>query len=710
MPTPTDFNFCVQYYRQPTPPSAEWEDDLAHIARLGFTAIQLRPQWVWHEREEGKFLWDDLDRLIELAGHNGLNVLFKFFLETAPAWLYKNYDARRVTPDGSPIVPRARGSFPVGGWMPCFDRPVVWEKAARFVRAGVERYRHKPNILGWHLWNEPRSRPFQDCACEHSTAFYRKWLAETFGSVEHFNETFGLAVQDWGDIDPPPDISGYYDSWLWRTSRAHAVAAWIGRMAALVRALDPDRPLFCHVGFNTLLQPTFTDTSHDVLTSREVDVFGTSLPHWTGDFHTFFNVERPALFSNPLYRDESYLYGLQARWIGAVKDYFWINEVYGNSWNYMAEDYTGDDLRFMLASTISEGARGIVVWQFKAERFSEESVTSGLVEIDGSDTDRSLAVSSLCKARQRAPAAFASWRPEKARVAVVFDFAADMYSQMEHAESMGNLGTVRYRYKESVKGWYGMLWRQGLAVDLVAVEYLERIRDYELVVLPYMHLVGEEQAGVLRAYVEDGGTLVADPGLAFRDRRAWVQPVRPGQGLDLLFGCREPKLKAIPEPVQVMALDVVMEAHAMLARLEPCGTGFDLSGGANTLIANSVGKGRTFYFSFYPGLSHRAAAGDRGFALAARLLAEAGIETHWSAERPLLRLRKGTVGNAEENLPAAWVLNFEPDELPLPLRNLEPGSYRCALTGRSVNTAADGAVIAGREVMFLVPEKFDGKG
>jgi len=68
MPRPDGFHLCVQYYRQPTPPPEEWEDDLKHIKSLGFTAVQLRPQWAWHEVEEGVFRWEDIDRLpVEFA-------------------------------------------------------------------------------------------------------------------------------------------------------------------------------------------------------------------------------------------------------------------------------------------------------------------------------------------------------------------------------------------------------------------------------------------------------------------------------------------------------------------------------------------------------------------------------------------------------------------------------------------------------------------
>src|SRR3990172_3964272 len=125
----------------------------------------------------------------------------------------------------------------------------------------------------------------------------------------------------------------------------------------------------------------------------------------------------------------------------------------------MAGDYSGDDIRFMLASTISEGARGIVIWQFKPERFSEESITSGLIELDGSDTERSLAAGEICRARAKAPELFRSYSPAKAQIAIVFDFASDMYSEIEDAEDLSRAGTVCYRYKESLKGWYSLLWR-----------------------------------------------------------------------------------------------------------------------------------------------------------------------------------------------------------------------------------------------------------
>lgn len=61
------YPFGVQCYRAPTPLPEEWQEDLAKLSGWGMTHIQLRPQWRWHERVQGRFVWDDLDQLFDVA-------------------------------------------------------------------------------------------------------------------------------------------------------------------------------------------------------------------------------------------------------------------------------------------------------------------------------------------------------------------------------------------------------------------------------------------------------------------------------------------------------------------------------------------------------------------------------------------------------------------------------------------------------------------
>ncbi len=160
----------VQYYRAPTPLPEEWPLDLPRIRDLGFDFIQVRPQWRWHERREGEFRWEDLDRLFDLCARHGLKVMFQFMLETAPAWLYEKHACFRIDLFGHRILPRGHGAFYVGGWLPCFDHPMVRAEGERFIRAAVERYRSHESLLLWEAWNEPRSRPVGECCCPASLA------------------------------------------------------------------------------------------------------------------------------------------------------------------------------------------------------------------------------------------------------------------------------------------------------------------------------------------------------------------------------------------------------------------------------------------------------------------------------------------------------------------------------------------------------------
>ena len=62
----------AQYYRPPFPGDRYWEDDLARMAASGLNTVQLWVLWGWVEPEPGRFVFDDYDRLVELAGRKGL--------------------------------------------------------------------------------------------------------------------------------------------------------------------------------------------------------------------------------------------------------------------------------------------------------------------------------------------------------------------------------------------------------------------------------------------------------------------------------------------------------------------------------------------------------------------------------------------------------------------------------------------------------------
>lgn len=527
----------VHYYRAPTPVPSEWKADLANIKRMGFEFIQVRPQWRWHERNEGEFQFDDLDRLFDLALKSNLKVLCKFFLPSAPQWLFDNYGAVRMTPDGRAMQPITLGAVYMGGFAPCFDKDLVREKAQWFIHATVERFREHPALVAWNAWNEPRSRPAADCACPDSMAKYRQWLAGKFGTVEDLNAFFGLAVSgkgaDFSSVGPPNIYADYAGWLLFRSWRAEMIADRIGWVAREIRGLDAGHPIICHSGFASVLQDVLEDTTNDYLNAREVDLYGSSCPNRVADMA---QLEGPA----PIY--EAATVDLLCARLRGVSSPFWINEVYcsrGPGPRPRPASY----LRQTTYHTVASGAKGILYWQYRSERVSTESFGGGLTEINGEPTERSREAARIVRVLKSNEEDFAPARTPDAIVGIPYDFQSDLMSRLETTTpGMGDTPPVvrqDYPYKSALRGAHLALWELDLPVDVVPSEEYEELLRYKAVYLPCPRMVSPEQIEVLQRFVRNGGLLICEPSPAMRDGNGWVSPSIPPAPLVRLLGGRE---------------------------------------------------------------------------------------------------------------------------------------------------------------------------
>ncbi len=598
----------VQYYRQPTPLPSEWEADLSAIRKMGFDVIQLRPQWRWHERNEGELDFSDLDRLFELARAKGLRVIFKFFLETAPEWLFDRYDAARIGTDGAQLTPFTCGAFYIGGHMPCFDKTLVRAKAAPFVRAAVERYSRHDSLMAWHIWNEPRSRPATDCACSESMERYRVWLRDRFGTIEELNRFGGIAHSgrgtDFDSVKPPATFGDYLGWLLFRQYRAEMVANRLSWIADMVRALDPAHPIISHAGFSSVLQDVLEDTSDDRLNARTVDLYGSSCPNRPDDL--------PALATQPAEHTAATVDLICSRF-RRLCDPFWINEIYANRGMYRGPT-TPAYLRQTSYHALASGARGLVYWQYRSERLTTESNDSGLVEIDGRPTDRSREVERILRTLGKSRASIEGTRPPDAKIGVLYDFESDLISRIETA-APGQANVEQgwredYPYKSSLRGIHLALWLLDQPVDIVPFEEPGRFSRYRALYLPCPRMVSKEQASALAAWVRSGGVLISEPSPGMRKSNGWVATRVPPSPLDSLFGCRE-GWRVLSDRARLATTDVggiVCPDDLFLTSLEldagydtareapkPLGTWED---GETAIAAATYGKGHALLLGF----------------------------------------------------------------------------------------------------------------
>jgi beta-galactosidase len=182
-------------------------------------------------------------------------------------------------------------------------------------------------------------------------------------------------------------------------------------------------------------------------------------------------------------------------------------------------------------------------------------------------------------------------------------------------------------YSQSVRGAYQAFFDSNIQPDFVA---LDNIGEYKMIYLPYPMMLKQETVAKLRAYVEQGGTLVSEGLPAYFGDHGHVGTVQPNYGLDEVFGARESYVEFTPD----ISNDLMLEVKGSKIYGRYFRQDYELHGGeaaghyANGTIAaveNKFGQGRTLLIGSFPGggyfLHHAAPTKD----LFASLLSMAGV-------------------------------------------------------------------------------------
>ena len=510
-----DIIYGIQYYRAPTPLPVEWEGDFSKmVERISVDTIQLRIQWRQNERREGEYDFSDIDKLFELSEKYNLKVIVKFLLENAPQYVYEKYDGYRRNADNTIIRSCSHGAFYVGGWLPCFQNEKVKERATLFVRKVAERYANRKNIVLWNVWNEPRNRPAGECYCSSCHKAYAGWLKEEYGNIENLNQVFGTAEESFETIQLPASTHGYWDVYLfkkWKSGRAlydNLKFVYDG-----IREFDCKRPIMSHSGFLSAHQKYLDDLGDESEIKKAVDFYGTSFPV-EGDMQ----IRKNALDTR-----------FTADFMRGVDENFFVHEIYPGLGLFVDYDKP-TDLKFKLWSILGSGAKGMVYWQYRAERLGCENDCSGVVNMDGTDKNVTKTVKAFGDFIHEYGKLFVSAKAEQASLAIGIDYDSRLISAIEdgtNAENTFNL-SIRdnpiYYYHHAVKGGYALFSDLGYSIDFVNMANLKDLDNYKVLYLPYYNMADEQNNEILKRFIERGGIVLCDEGFALRDRiNTWLR-------------------------------------------------------------------------------------------------------------------------------------------------------------------------------------------
>ncbi len=519
----------------------QWRADVQQIKALGFTTVRAWIDWASGEPEEQRYHFETLDVLLELAEEEGLKLLLQVYMDSAPSWLGRKYpDSLFVSSNGQQVQPESSPGY-------CRDHHGIRDADVAFYETLARRAAKSPAFLGWDLWSEPHVINWANptyipnpefCYCPHTKRRFRAWLQQKYGTLDALNRAWYRRFASWDDVEPSrlSTILSYTDYIDWKAFIVAKLGEDLKERADAVRRGAPGTIVTSHAaGVGLFASPHHWEGQADDWTmARQVDFYGTSFyPK-----HSAF-VDRDAPWRAALLdftRSFGYDEGRNGFYVGELQGGF------GTIGVNVSPTVTPGDLRIWTWSALARGARGINYYAWYPMSTGYEAGGFGLNQLDGTITDRARAAGAIAKVVSREQDLLLRARPVRSEVAIVYNPLAHFVGGRQRAAAYGGpQGEVVGIERDSLLGAYRALFGRSVPIDYVHIDHLsaDTLGAYKLVIFPYPVMMPERAAAPLRAYVENGGSLVTEARLAWSNERGASSDRIPGLGLWEVMGARE---------------------------------------------------------------------------------------------------------------------------------------------------------------------------
>ncbi len=471
---------------------ALWNDDLTKMQEYGIEVIRIAEfAWNTFEPHEGEFTFDFFDEFMDLALKKNMKIIFCTPTATPPAWMSENYpEILNADIDGNLIHHGLRRQHTM-------NSPKYREFTARIVEKLAEHYSKYPNIILWQLDNEI------NCECdryysESDHNAYREYIKNRFGTLANYNKEIGASFwnqtyTDWNEVHLPRrtnfgHMGNPHVGLLEKHFISDTVIGYFKLQADIIRKYTKvpitTNGIFGHLDYHRLVDEVVDFITYD------------NYPNFA------FEKDLDVSAQNGL-RDRNTSYNLST--IRSISPVFGIMEQQSgpSGWNFRMIHPTPKpgQLRLWTLQAIAHGADFVSYFRWRTCTFGTEIYWHGLHDYSNRPNRR---VNELCQTYRDIQKLHSLCGKEYlAEAAILKDYDNIWDGEEDNWHSEVD--------RISNDGWFRAFQKKHIPFDF---KYItddtapEELKKYKLLVYPHPTIFTEKRATLLKAYVEQGGTLI----------------------------------------------------------------------------------------------------------------------------------------------------------------------------------------------------------
>ena len=583
----------VCYYPEHWPEDL-WENDLERMLDHGIEVIRIA-EFAWNkfEPQEGVFTFDFFDKFLNLVHKKGMKVIFCTPTATPPAWLTHKYpEVLNAREDGTLYRHGMRRHY-------TYNSPIYRDFTSKIVDKIAAHYCSHPAIIGWQIDNEFNCEVGVFYSDSDHAAF-RTYLKEKFKTLEALNDAMGTTFWNqtytsWEEIYlTRPTASNSNNPHLALEEKrfiSYSTISFCKLQVDIIKKYKPKEQFITTNGiFGHLDSHEMTNIALDFITYDSYPNF--AYDTWTEPKKPGNLNDRRSSWSLTNARSISPNFGIMEQQSGA------------GGWDSRMKQPSPKpgQMRLWTFQSLAHGADFISYFRWRTCSIGTEIYWHGLNDYSNQPNRRLKELTIVRDDFKKLSEIAGSYY--EAKIALVKDY--DNIWDGEQDKWHGPIDSF------SDDGWFTSAQLTHTPLDFLYLQNntkktsLEDLSKYELLIYPHATILTEEIAKLLKAYVEQGGTLIMGARTGYKDQygRCPMHPM-PGFASEICgvkvvdythLGPGDDEEYSIWEGEEIEApiFNDILEAidgAKVLATFK--GNYYD---GAPSLVANKLGKGTAYYY------------------------------------------------------------------------------------------------------------------